>query len=259
MTRPAPFLSRYFILLLAVLAWLPGINWAATGQALQDLQRLQLVTYRTGVAYYRYALQDRNPMHHKTMETLLNEGDQIVTRAGLVNLQAKWNSYKTVALRPPYTSGMADPILMREQDSAQDEMLKVIKSAISGARGVARSAAARGADLLFDQAMLMELINNVYLRRSADVYGGAVVATSSSDIDPAKLADEFEHNMATLQKQYAANTDTSNALRSALVKWKFIRNSIRNPNEKQVPFVVATYSGQITDRLLEAHGKQPQS
>lgn len=259
MTRPAPVLSRYFILLLAVLAWLPGVNWAAAGQALQDLQRLQVVTYRTGVSYYRYALQDRNPMHHKTLETLLSEGDQLVTRSGLVNLQAKWNTYKAMALKAPYTDGMADPILMRDHDNAQDDMLKAVKSALSGARGVARSPAARGADLLFDQAMLMELINNVYLRRAADAYGGTVVASSSTDVDPAKLADEFERNMTALQKQYAGNPEASNALRSVTVKWKFIRNSIRNSNEKQVPFVVATYSGQIADRLLEAHGKQPQS
>lgn len=232
----------------------PAAN--AQQQVLRPLQHLETASYQAATAFYLYSVLNRDPQHYKKMQEHLAAGDALVK--GLANnaINPKWASFKQAIAGAKFTSeGVADNPSLNGIDAALTALAQVLRNIRSEQRAAANVATDKMADMLYDQHVLMQVMTAAYLRKSADYFGGAVVASQAPQVEIDQLASKFSAQLETLNQYYARNPEVSLVLREVTTKWAFIRNSFINFNQDNVPFIVGRYNEQITAKLLAAYDK----
>lgn len=260
MQRPASGLILIAGLLLALPS--PAVIAAPTStpvssaalQGVQQLQKLQTVTYRAATAFYLYNVLNRDPQQFRKMQTMLTEGDSLVGATGNAALQLKWNELKRACTSAKFTSdGVADNDSINAVDTTLNDLAAAIRSNINEQRTSGKIAVDKMSDMLYDQYVTMQIMTSAYLRYSADYFGGAIVASRSGEVEIDKLAIKFGNQMDQLNKHYGRHPKIGPLLKETTTRWVFVRQSFINFNEKNVPFVIGRYNEQITDKLLQAY------
>lgn len=236
------------------LAATPATTASPAAQAIQKFQKIGTVSYRAATAFYLYNVLNRDPQQYKKMQALLAEGDILVPQAANPALQIKWTGFKRACTTAKFTAeGVADNDSINAVDAALTDLEATIRSNISEQQGSGKIAVDKMSEMLYDQYVIMQIMTAAYLRKSADYFGGAIVASESGQVEIDKLAGKFGTQLDTLNKHYAKNPKIAPLLKVVTTKWVFIRNSFINFNQDNVPFVVGRYNQQITDKLLEAY------
>lgn len=104
-----------------------------------------------------------------------------------------------------------------------------------------------------EQSLLMQTIAVDYASRSASVGGSFIGANGSKAID--QLAGEFTSQLADLQGAPQNTPQIREALGEIGTKWRYIEKSLKNYNEKSVPFLVNKYSDRITEGLEDVSAR----
>lgn len=229
---------------------------SSAADALQNLQHLETVSYQAATSFFLYSVLNRDPQHMKRTQSSLANGDAMVQRLGNTAITPKWSAFRQAVTSAKFTSeGVADSTSLNTIDSTLTGLTQVLRTQRNEQRLAANVATDKMADMLYDQHVLMQTMTTAYLRKSADMFGGAIVKSDAPEVEIDKLAARFQAQLDQLNKHYARNTAVSALLREVVTKWTFIRGSFINYNENNVPFIVGRYNEQITEKLLAAYEK----
>jgi hypothetical protein len=100
-----------------------------------------------------------------------------------------------------------------------------------------------------DESLLMETISVSYAARSASVGGSFIGFGGENGKSIDQLANEFGSNLTKLEQAPQNTAETRQAVAAIIVKWRYIEKSLKNYNEKSVPFLINKYANSITDGL----------
>lgn len=223
-------------------------------QTIRTLQHLETVSYRAATAFYLYSVLNRDPQQYKKMQGQLTDGDSLVGTLGNPAITGKWNDFKHALTSARFTTeGVADNASINAIDATLSSLTQALRANENEQRTAGRIGVDKMADLLYEQYVLMQVMTAAYLRQSADYFGGAIVASQGPQVEIDQLADKFSTQLDQLSRYYAKNPQVSATLKDVTTKWVFIRNSFKNFNKDNVPFIVGRYNEQITDKLLAAY------
>lgn len=223
---------------------------------IKSLQNLETISYQAATSYFLYSVLNRDPQHLKKAQAYLATGDGLVASIGNAAINSRWNAYKQSISSTRFTSeGMAEIASLNAIDAALMALTQAVRSQRMEQRQAANIATDKMADMLYEQHVLMQTMTSAYLHKSADYFGGSIVASTAPQVEIDKLAAKFQTQLDQLNRHYARNAAVAAALREVTTKWTFIRGSFINFNENNVPFIVGRYNEQITERLLLAYEK----
>lgn len=223
-------------------------------QTVRNLQHLETLSYKVATAFYLYSVLNRDPSLHKRMQAELASGDALVQKLGNGGVTSRWNELKRTATSAKFTTeGVADNPSINAVDAALSTLTQTIRTLEAEQRTAGNVAVDKMADMLYEEYVLMQVMTAAYLRKSADYFGGAIVASQGPQVEIDQLAIKFSSQLDQLNRHYAKNPQVSPTLKEVTTKWAFIKNSFMNFNQDNVPFIVGRYNEQITDRLLTAY------
>lgn len=223
-------------------------------QAIHKLQKIETVTYRVATDFYLYNVLNRDPGQLRKMQAQLAEGDVLIAGTGNAALQLKWNEFKRACTTAKFTAeNVADNDSINAVDSTLNILTSSIRANITEQRATGAIVVDKMADMLYDEYVTMQLMTSAYLRKSADYFGGAVVASQSGAVEIDKLAAKFGTQLDQLNRYYAKNPKVAPLLKEVTTRWVFVRGSFINYNQNNVPFVIGRSNEIITDKLMAAY------
>lgn len=256
MRRPLNTLTLCSLLLFGTLAS-PLLSAAPANpqvQAIRTLQQLETISYKAGTSFYLYSVLNRDPQQLKKMQAQINAGDGVVQTLGNTTIAPKWSDFKRTLTTAKFTSeGVADNASINAIDGALGSLTQTIRSIETEQRASGKVSTDKMADMLYEQYVLMQVMTSAYLRQSADYFGGGIVAVQGPHVEIDVLADKFSLQLAQLNQHYARTPKVAQPLKEITTKWTFIKNSFKNFNKDNVPFIVGRYNEQITEKLLTTH------
>lgn len=225
-------------------------------QALHTLEHLETASYQAATAFYLYSVLNRDPEQYKKAQAQLSAGDSLVQSLGDSTIKAKWTAFKQAIASAKFTSeGVVENATLNAIDGSLTALTQALRSQRTAQRTAANVNIDKMADMLYDEHVLMQVMTAAYLRKSADYFGGAIVASQAPQVEIDKLASNFTEQLDALSQYYKKNADVSATLHEVNTKWLFIRDSFINYNQNNVPFIVGRYNEQITTKLLAAYEK----
>lgn len=232
----------------------PAASVPAQVQTIRNLQHLETLSYKAATAFYLYSVLNRDPDQFKKMQAQLSAGDVLAQKLANGSLTGKWNDLKKSVTSAKFTSeGVADNNSINAVDAALSTLTQNIRSIEAEQRTASNIAVDKMADMLYEEYVLMQVMTAAYLRKSADYFGGAIVASQGPQVEIDVLANKFTSQLDQLNRHYEKNPQVGATLKEVTTKWVFIKNSFINFNRDNVPFIVGRYNEQITDRLLTAY------
>lgn len=222
-------------------------------QTIRSLQQLETISYKAVTAFYLYGVLNRDPQEYKKMQAQISAGDTMVQKLGNNSVTPKWGDLKRTLNGAKFTADGPDTNSINAIDAALTTLAQTTRTAETEQRLAGKIATDKMADLLYEQYVLMEAMTAAYLRKSADAYGGAVVASQGPVVEIDQLADKFSLQLEQLNRYYAKTSQVTDQLKVITTKWTFIKKSFKDYNHDNVPFIVGRYNEQITERLLAAH------
>jgi ActR/RegA family two-component response regulator len=100
-----------------------------------------------------------------------------------------------------------------------------------------------------DESLLMQQIATDYSSRSAAVGATFIGGSDKNSKSIDELSNEFAASLNKLEQAAQNTAETRQAVAAINIKWRYIEKSLKNYNEKVVPFLVNKYSNSITDGL----------
>lgn len=257
-------MRRHLIALALCPSLLLGTTLASTAQAapaasaqvqtIRNLQHLETLSYKAATAFYLYSVLNRDPDQFKKMQAQLSAGDALAQKLGNGGLTGKWNDLKKATTSAKFTSeGVADNNSINAVDAALSTLTQSLRAIETEQRTAGNIAVDKMADMLYEEYVLMQVMTAAYLRKSADYFGGAIVASQGPQVEIDVLANKFSAQLDQLNRHYEKNPQVGPTLKEVTTKWVFVKNSFINFNRDNVPFIVGRYNEQITDRLLTAY------
>lgn len=239
-----------------VCAAAPAAASSASRDSIKALQHLETVSYQAATSFFLYAVLNRDPGHLKKMQGYIATGEGYVQQLGNSAITAKWTLFKQSLTNAKFTSeGVAENASLNAVDANLTALAQLVRSQRVEQRVAANAANDKMADMLYDQHVLMQTMTTAYLHKSADYFGGAIVASGAPVVEIDVLANKFQSQQDQLNRYYAKNQAVAALLKEVSTKWSFIKGSFINFNENNVPFIVGRYNEQITEKLLAAYEK----
>lgn len=240
----------------SVCAAAPAAAPSADHDSIKALQQLETVSYQAATSFFLYSVLNRDPGHLKKMQAYLATGEGYVQQLGTSSITLKWNAYRQALTSAKFTSeGEAENASLNAVDANLTALAQLVRSQRMEQRVAANATNDKMADMLYDQHVLMQTMTTAYLHKSADYFGGAIVASGAPVVEIDQLANKFQSQQDQLNRYYAKKPAVAALLKEVTTKWGFIRGSFINFNENNVPFIVGRYNEQITDKLLAAYEK----
>jgi hypothetical protein len=259
-------LAHATLLCAALLCGAPAL--ALDKDSLAALRGVQAQVYPAVRQFHMETLLAGDPVRRGDLEAVVkrigaqadslpaNTGDAAFDEA-IGKVQADVKAFRRVVLannvaKDTYT----DEHLVGELYSSAEKLVTACDTALA-----AHPLAARLADAREAQAVNVLLQHTVaaYLERAAQMSPDIGVAIPF-DIEKSTL--ELDRRLEALRGHIKAGSDAAVSMRTAASKWKFIRNSLLNYNEKSVPFIVDRYAediGRSLSNIVETLENPPAS
>lgn len=100
-----------------------------------------------------------------------------------------------------------------------------------------------------DESLLIQRISTDYSSRSAAVGATFIGGSDKNSKGIDELSNEFANSLNKLEQATQNTAETRQAVANINIKWHYIEKSLKNYNEKVVPFLVYKYSNSISDGL----------
>lgn len=229
---------------------------------LLQLHQLRLVAQKSLGDFYMINAMEGDLRYARQIKEALNSGNSLLvqikqmpgegSKALLAQLQLQWRGYESeldslteTYKRQGYTDlqPIADLASRSQQLQALSAELyaKIQQESASNVPALTQSSR--------DQSLLIQKISTDYSSRSAAVGGSFIGGSDKSSKSIDELSNEFATNMNKLEQAPQNTVETRQAVAAINVKWRYIENSLKNYNEKTVPFLVHKYANSITDGL----------
>ncbi len=225
---------------------------AQTAASIQALNKANVISRKVGTAYYKFSLENRKPEERNRMLELIRQADPVVAASASAPLKQAWASVKTASQADPYLNGDVDQLKLYAMEDAQFLLDGAFQQELTRLRTAARLSASSSREQLVGLVVQMERMAGTYIRNAADPLGGSNYA-GRDNTDPALMAREFNLQLAKVRKAYQGQASVSAELDDVFKKWNFISARMIDYNQKTVPYIVSTYSDQITRKLLSLY------
>lgn len=242
-------LSQAVLLSTALLCGSPAL--ALDKDSLAALRGIQAQVYPAVRQFHMETLLAGDPVRRSDLEAvvkrIVSQADQLPAGTGdatfdqaVGGVHAGLKGFRKVVLANNVAKdGYTDEHLVGELYGSADVLVKACDTALAAHPLASRSADAREAQAI---NVLLQHTVAAYLERAAQMSPDIGVAIPF-DIEKSTL--ELDRRLDALRGRIKAGGDAAVAMRMAASKWKFIRNSLLNYNEKSVPFIVDRYAEDI--------------
>ncbi|MDO8696918.1 MAG: hypothetical protein Q7J74_07400 [Pseudomonas sp.] len=182
------------------------------------------------------------------IKTMPGEG----SKALLAQLEQQWSAYEgelNLLTETLKTQGYTDLQPVADLATRSQQLLALSTELYSKIQQESGSNVPALTQLSRDESLLMETISVSYAARSASVGGSFIGFGGENGKSIDQLANEFDINLNKLEQAPQNTAETRQAVAAIIVKWRYIEKSLKNYNEKSVPFLINKYSNRITDGL----------
>ena len=182
------------------------------------------------------------------IKTMPGEG----SKALLAQLEQQWSAYEgelNLLTETLKTQGYTDLQPVADLATRSQQLLALSTELYNKIQQESGSNVPALTQLSRDESMLMETISVSYAARSASVGGSFIGFGGENGKSIDQLANEFGSNLSKLEQAPQNTAETRQAVAAIIVKWRYIEKSLKNYNEKSVPFLINKYSNSITAGL----------
>lgn len=227
----------------------------------QHLQRLHLAAQKSLGDFYMYNSMEGDQRYARMIEQSRQTArEQLQKLANMrdvgaahlhTKLQQQWQAYDqnlTTLMATLAKQGYTDLQPVADMAARNRQLLLTCQDLYEALRRSDAAAISEQSDNTRQLALLMQNIAVSYAARSAAV--GASFSGDSSERPIEDLVDDFSARLASLRTLPDNNTAVDETLEGVTTKWRYIEKSLRNYNEKSVPFLVNKYADSIINGLL---------
>ncbi|MBH2032755.1 MAG: hypothetical protein I8H73_07880 [Pseudomonadales bacterium] len=251
-----------FLLVFSLPSYAASVEPTDAADNLLKLHQLRLAAQKSLGDFYMYNGMEGDQRYARMIDTSLQNGQALLgsltqmpgegSKALLAQLDQHWNSYQSelkVLADTLKTQGYTDLQPVADLASHNQQLMGLSTELYNKIQQESGRNVSALTQLSREQSLLMQSIAVDYASRSASV-GGSFISSggeNSKSID--ELANEFVHVMDKLEQAPQNTAETRQSLGAVKTKWRYIEKSLKNYNEKSVPFLVNKYSDRIIEGL----------
>ena len=257
-----------FLLLFSLPSFAYSAETASSADSLLKLHQLRLAAQKSLGDFYMYNGMEGDQRYARMIDTSLQNGQALLgsltqmpgdgSKALLAQLDQHWNSYQSelkVLADTLKTQGYTDLQPVADLANHNQKLMALSAELYSKIQQESGRTVSALTQLSREQSLLMQSIAVDYASRSASV-GGSFISSggeNSKSID--ELANDFVQVMDKLEQAPQNTEETRQSLGAIKTKWRYIEKSLKNYNEKSVPFLVNKYSDRIIEGLEALSGQ----
>jgi len=251
-----------FLLVFSIPSYAASVEPTDAADNLLKLHQLRLAAQKSLGDFYMYNGMEGDQRYARMIDTSLQNGQALLgsltqmpgegSKALLAQLDQHWNSYQSelkVLADTLKIQGYTDLQPVADLASHNQQLMGLSTELYNKIQQESGRNVSALTQLSREQSLLMQSIAVDYASRSASV-GGSFISSggeNSKSID--ELANEFVHVMDKLEQAPQNTAETRQSLGAVKTKWRYIEKSLKNYNEKSVPFLVNKYSDRIIEGL----------
>ena len=257
-----------FLLVFSLPSFADNVERGNSADSLLKLHQLRLATQKSLGDFYMYNGMEGDQRYARMIDSALQNGQALLggltqmpgdgSKALLAQLDQHWNSYQSelkVLADTLKTQGYTDLQPVADLANHNQQLMALSAELYSKIQQESGRTVSALTQLSREQSLLMQSIAVDYASRSASV-GGSFISSggeNSKSID--ELANDFVQVMDKLEQAPQNTAETRQSLGAIKTKWRYIEKSLKNYNEKSVPFLVNKYSDRIIEGLEALSGQ----
>lgn len=237
-------------------------NASNESEELLKLHQLRLAAQKSLGDFYMLNAMEGDLRYARLIKESLQAGHSLLekiktmpgegSKALLAQLEQQWSAYEgelNLLTETLKTQGYTDLQPVADLATRSQQLMALSTELYSKIQQESGSNVPALTQLSRDESMLMETISVSYAARSASVGGSFIGFGGENGKSIDQLANEFDSNLNKLEQAPQNTAETRQAVAAIIVKWRYIEKSLKNYNEKSVPFLINKYSNSITDGL----------
>lgn len=240
---------------------------ASSADSLLKLHHLRLAAQKSLGDFYMYNGMEGDQRYARMIETSLQNGQALLggltqmpgdgSKALLAKLGQHWSSYQSelkVLANTLKTQGFTELQPVADLATQNQQLLALSAELYNKIQQESGSNVGALTQTSREQSLLMQSIAVDYASRSASVGGSFIGSGGENDKSIDVLANDFEQTLNKLEQAPQNTAETRQSLGAIKTKWRYIEKSLKNYNEKSVPFLVNKYSDRIIEGLESLSG-----
>ena len=259
--------SRLLAILLSTLLTLPAFaSQTSPADSLLKLHQMRLAAQRSLGDFYMYNGMESDQRYARMIDESVQQADARLKELGEMpgeaskalsaQLTQEWQSYNgelsglVAALKQ---TGFTDLQPVADLTDRNKRLLELCNALYEKIQQEGAAQVPPLTQRSRDQSLLMQTIAVDYASRSASVGGSFMGGSGGKAID--ELASDFATQLASLEQAPQNTPEIRQALDGISTKWRYIEKSLKNYNEKSVPFLINKYSDRIIDGLEDVSAR----
>lgn len=252
-------LSAALALSFSPLAFSADSNGSA--DTLLKIHQLRLAAQKSLGDLYMYNGMEGDQHYAQLIEKSTQDGDNLIkqldsmpgegSKALAGKLTQQWGSYeselKSLA-NTLKTQGFTDLQPMADLATQNQQFLDLSRELYNKIQQESASTVPPLTQLSREQSMLMQSISVDYAARSASV-GGSFIGNAGDSASIDEQANQFASGLSKLEQAPQNTPEIRQTLTAINTKWRYIEKSLKNYNEKTVPFLVTKNADRIIEEL----------
>ena len=256
-----------FLLLFSLPSFAYSAETASSADNLLKLHQLRLAAQKSLGDFYMYNGMEGDQRYARMIDTSLQNGQALLgsltqmpgdgSKALLAQLDQHWNSYQSelkVLANTLKTQGFTELQPVADLATHNQQLLALSAELYNKIQQESGSNVGALTQTSREQSLLMQSIAVDYASRSASVGGSFIGSGGENDKSIDVLANDFEQTLNKLEQAPQNTAETRQSLGVIKTKWRYIEKSLKNYNEKSVPFLVNKYSDRIIEGLESLSG-----
>ena len=240
---------------------------ASSADSLLKLHHLRLAAQKSLGDFYMYNGMEGDQRYARMIDTSLQNGQALLggltqmpgdgSKALLAQLDQHWSSYQSelkVLANTLKTQGFTELQPVADLATHNQQLLALSAELYNKIQQESGSNVGALTQTSREQSLLMQSIAVDYASRSASVGGSFIGSGGENDKSIDVLANDFEQTLNKLEQAPQNTAETRQSLGAIKTKWRYIEKSLKNYNEKSVPFLVNKYSDRIIEGLESLSG-----
>jgi hypothetical protein len=233
---------------------------ADAARSLLDLHQLRLAAQKTLGDFYMYNGMEGDQRYARMIGQSLNEANARLealsdmpgegSKALRAQLTQQWSDYQRDLERLIGTlkkQGYTDLQPVADLAAENQQLMALCLELYNKIQQESGQQVAALTQQSREQSLLMQEISVDYALRSASV--GATFMGGGEVRPIEEMVTQFAEQLAVMEQAAQDSTQIKQTLSGISTKWRYIESSLKNYNEKSVPFLVNKYSDSIIEGL----------
>ncbi len=256
-----------FLIAFSVPSFAYSAETSSSADNLLKLHHLRLAAQKSLGDFYMYNGMEGDQRYARMIDTSLQNGQALLggltqmpgdgSKALLAQLDQHWSSYQSelkVLANTLKTQGFTELQPVADLATHNQQLLALSAELYNKIQQESGSNVGALTQTSREQSLLMQSIAVDYASRSASVGGSFIGSGGENDKSIDVLANDFEQTLNKLEQAPQNTAETRQSLGAIKTKWRYIEKSLKNYNEKSVPFLVNKYSDRIIEGLESLSG-----